>query len=165
MTDTTPVAANGPVDANGTAIDLRPSAEGLIDIASRLIVVLERETALLREMKAGEIGALQPEKTRLIAAYEERSRGLNAHGQSLGVLEAAVRQELRETISRFDDAAKDNALALRAAHQANERLMQAIVDALNQQRNRAEGYGADGAHTGVEPSLNDRVALTFDERL
>jgi hypothetical protein len=165
MTDTKPLAASGPVDANGTAINLRPSAEGLIQIASRLIVVLERETALLREMKAGEIGGLQPEKTRLIAAYEERSRGLNAHGENLGFLEEAVREELRETIIRFNDAAKDNALALRAAHQANERLMQAIVDALNQQRNRAEGYGANGAHTGVEPSLNDRVALTFDERL
>jgi flagellar biosynthesis/type III secretory pathway chaperone len=154
-----------PVDATGTAIDLRPSAEGLIDIASRLIAVLERETTLLREMKAGEIGALQPEKTRLIAAYEERSRGLNAHGEALGFLEEAVREELRETIARFNDSAKDNALALRAAHQANERLMQAIVEALNRQRDRSEGYGADGARTGVEPSLNDRVALTFDERL
>lgn len=159
MTDATPV------DANGAPIDLRPSAEGLIEIASRLIVVLERETALLREMKAGEIGALQPEKTRLIAAYEERTRGLNAHGQDLGFLEQAVREELRETIVRFNDTAKDNALALRAAHQANERLMQAIVDALNQQRNRSEGYSANGAQTGTEPSLNDRVALTFDERL
>lgn len=154
-----------PVDSNGTAIDLRPSAEGLIDIASRLIVVLERETTLLREMKSGEIGALQPEKTRLIAAYEERTRGLNAHGEDLGFLETAVREELRETITRFNESAKNNAIALRAAHQANQRLMQAIVDALNQQRDRAEGYGADGARTGVEPSLNDRVALTFDERL
>lgn len=154
-----------PVDASGTEIDLRPSARGLIEIASRLIVLLERETALLRAMKAGEIGALQPEKSRLIAAYEERTRGLSAHGEELGFLEAAVREELHDTIARFNEAAKDNALALRAAHQANERLMQAIVDALSQQRNRAEGYGADGARTGVEASLNDRVALTYDERL
>jgi len=154
-----------PVDTNGNKIDLRPSAEGLIDIASRLIVLLERETSYLREMKVHEIGALQPEKTRLIAAYEERSRGLNAHGEDLPHLEAAVRDELRETIDRFNTAAKNNAVALRAAHEANERLMHAIVDALNIQRNRAEGYGADGARTGVQPSINDRVALTFDERL
>jgi len=60
--------------------DLRPSIDALIEIASQLIALLGRETALLRQMKIGEIAALQEEKLTLSRAYEARVRSLNKHG-------------------------------------------------------------------------------------
>jgi len=145
--------------------DLRPAVDGLIDIASHLIALLGRETALLREMKTNAIGELQPEKLRLVRAYEERTRGLNARGEELGKVDRAIRDELRATVGRFEDAAKANAIAIHAAREANERLMQAIVDVLNERRNRADRYGANGVRSTPEAGPNDGVALALDERL
>jgi hypothetical protein len=145
--------------------DLRPSIDGLIDIGSRLINLLGRETALLREMKIGEIADLQDEKLALTRAYEARMRALNKQDNGLTEVDQAIRDELRATVHRFEDAAKANAIAVRAAQEANQRLMQAIVDAVNERRSRADGYSANGHSTGTDPRPRDGVALTLDERL
>ena len=145
--------------------DLRPSVDGLIDVASRLITLLGRETALLREMKITEIAALQEEKLKLTRAYEARMRALNKSGDELAAIDQAIRDELRATVNRFEDAASANAIAVHAAQEANQRLMQAIVDIVTERRGRTEGYAADGTATTGDARPREGVALTLDERL
>lgn len=147
------------------APDLRPSVDGLIDVASRLITLLGRETALLREMKIVEIAALQDEKLKLTRAYEARMRALNKSGDELAAVDQAIRDELRATVNRFEDVAAANAIAVHAAQEANQRLMQAIVDIVSEQRGRTEGYAADGTATATDARPREGVALTLDERL
>jgi len=145
--------------------DLRPSIDALIEIASKLIALLGRETALLRQMKIREIGALQDEKLTLSRAYEARVRALNKHGDAVDGVEQAIRDELRATVNRFQSAAEANSIVVRAAQTVNQRLMQAIVDAVNELRGRAETYGADGHRLGADLRPREGVALSFDERL
>jgi len=145
--------------------NLRPSIDGLIDIASRLIALLGRETELLREMKPGQVGPLQGEKLTLTRAYEARVRALNEQGSDLALVDRAIRDELRATVTRFEDAAKSNAIAIHAAQVANQRLMQAIVDVLNERRGRTERYSAAGVSTHTDASPREGVALTLDQRL
>ena len=145
--------------------DMRPSVDGLIEIASRLIELLGRETALLREMKITEIAALQDEKLKLTRAYETRMRAVNQHGDELAAVDAAIRDELHATVNRFEDAAKANAIAVHAAQEANQRLMQAIVDIVSERRGRTEGYAADGTATLSDSRPREGLALSLDERL
>jgi len=156
---------NLPLPKPGSGPDLRPSVDGLIDIASRLITLLGRETSLLREMKIAEIAALQEEKLKLTRAYEARIRALNQNGDGLAAIDLAIRDELRATVIRFEDTAKANAIAVHAAQEANQRLIQAIVDIISERRGRTEGYGADGTATATDPRPREGVALTLDERL
>ena len=144
---------------------LRPSIDALIEIASQLIALLGRETALLREMKIREIAPLQAEKLALTRAYETRVRALNKHGEAIEQVEKAIRDELRATVNRFEDAAKANTIAVQAAQHLNQRLMQAIVDTVNERRGRRETYGADGHRLGADLRPREGVALSFDERL
>lgn len=145
--------------------DLRPSIDGLIEIASRLIELLGRETALLRQMKIVEIAALQEQKLTLTRAYETRMRALNRNHEELQAVDQAIRDELRATINRFEDAASANAIAVHAAQEANQRLMQAIVDIVSERRGRTEGYAADGTPTAKDSRPREGLALTLDQRL
>lgn len=43
--------------------------------------------------------------------------------------------------------------------------MQAIVEAVNERRGRAETYSADGHRLGSDLRPRDGVALSFDERV
>ena len=151
--------------SDGEQKRLRSDVDGLIDIASRLIALLGRETELLRQMKTKEIAPLQDEKMKLTRAYESRVRSLNEQGNELALVDAAIRDELRATMNRFEDAAKANAIAIHAAQEANKRLMQAIVEVLNERRSRAEGYSADGVSTHKDARPREGVALTLDQRL
>lgn len=145
--------------------DMRPSIDGLIEIASRLIELLGRETALLRQMKIAEIAALQEEKLALTRAYETRMRALNRNHEELQAVDQAIRDELKATINRFEDAASANAIAVHAAQDANQRLMQAIVDIVSERRGRTEGYAANGTATSKDSRAREGLALTLDERL
>lgn len=156
---------NTPLPKPAHGDDPRPSISALIEIAARLIALLGRETALLREMKIREIASLQQEKLALSRAYEARVRSLNEHGEAIRQVEQAIRDELRATVSRFEHAAEANTIAVQAAQQVNQRLMQAIVDAVNERRGRGETYGADGHRLGADMRPREGVALTFDERL
>jgi flagellar biosynthesis/type III secretory pathway chaperone len=156
---------NLPLPQPATGSTLQPSVDGLIDIASRLITLLGQETVLLRQMKIKDIAALQEEKLTLTRAYEARTRDLNQNSGELNAVDQAIRDELKATINRFEDAAKANAIAVHAAQEANQRLMQAIVDIVSERRGRTEGYAADGRSTLKDARPREGVALALDERL
>jgi hypothetical protein len=142
------------------------AVDGLIEIASRLITLLGRETMLLRQMKIRESAELQDEKLALTRAYEARMRDLSDNnGKELAAVSQAIRDELKSTVNRFEDAASANAIAVHAAQQANQRLMQAIVDIVSERRGRTEGYAADGTSTFKDARPREGLALALDERL
>lgn len=160
-----PQPASQPASQPPSQPGARSSLDGLIDIASRLITLLGQETMLLRQMKIKDIAALQDEKLALTRAYEARTRDLNEHSGDLDAVDQAIRDELRATVNRFEDAAKANAIAVHAAQEANQRLMQAIVDIVSERRGRTEGYAADGTSTIKDARPREGLALSLDERL
>ena len=141
-------------------------ASDLIMVASRLVVLMQREIAILHEMKVADIADLQPEKELLVRAYMEHCRALEEAPGQLASVAPAIKQELQHTLERFRTAVGHNERALRAAQEANERLVQAIVDAVNMKQSEAATYTSAG-------TLNRRDAgksrgstpLSVDQRL
>lgn len=141
-------------------------ASDLIMVASRLVVLMEQEIAILHEMKVADIADLQSEKELLVRAYLEHARALEEAPGRLATVAPAIRQELQRVLEQFRAAVGHNERALRAAHEANAHLVKAVVDAVNMKRGEAATYTSAG-------TLNSRGAgdsrgstpLTVDQRL
>lgn len=121
----------------------------LIRVASQLIEVMNREVEILRQMRPNDIEPLQQEKVALSALYEERVRELAAEPNALQTIGPALRQEFADVASRFNQAMADNERALHAARTAHNRLIQAVIAAVEEIQMRPQGYAADGAKPGT----------------
>lgn len=121
------------------------SADTLIAVAARLVVCLEKETALLIDMKMQEIAELAPEKTELVRNFMLCVRNAREQTAVLKAVGPAVHAEIEAAVLKVEDVARRNAAALASARKVNEGVMKAIADALNQKRVAAAGYTKGGA--------------------
>ncbi len=140
--------------------------DGLIQITSRLITVLEREVELLRKPPSTGLKALQEEKSVLTAAYESQARSLAGHPELLQALQPVLRAELERVTSRFQSAVSDNEAALRAARETTQRVLQAIADELDKNRRDQAGYSATGyGSTTSFGGGSQPISIALDENL
>jgi hypothetical protein len=140
--------------------------EVLILAASRLIVLMNHEVELLRAMRVGEIRDLQTEKQELTVLYEDALQMLSAEPELLEAMEPAMRTELTELAARFDEAVCENTRALNAVKASHDQLLQAIVDAVSENRSKQKAYTAQGALDNPRKGRNaPTLSLTLDQRL
>jgi hypothetical protein len=141
--------------------------EVLIRVASQLISVLEQEVEYLREMKSSEVASLQPEKMKLVVAYEEHVRDLAAAPDMLKKVAPALQDEFADIAERFDAAMTENRQALSAAHDAQERFMKAIVKAAEEKRASFHAYSPEGtlSATNAAKSNAGPLSLTLDSQI
>jgi hypothetical protein len=144
------------MDAEGWATDL-------IAITGRLVELMNREIEMLRAMRPRDIEALQEEKAALARLYEQQVAALRDDPRRLTVLEPILQQELRATTDAYDSAIRRNAQALRAARDANEALLKAIVDAANALRK--EGYSETGGKARASRGNRPPTSLAVDRTL
>ncbi len=145
--------------------ELHPRIDALIGVGSRLIELMEREIAILHDMRPGEVSGLQGDKTALTAAYETHLAALRDEPALLAALAPPLKDELMRVAMRLNATVAENARALDAARAANERLLKAIVDAVSADRARNAGYSRTGARTAPAPSRSAPVSLSIDTRL
>lgn len=122
----------------------RTPIDELIDVASRLTALMERENAMLAAHDTNGITTLQDEKLALTRSYTTRVREMTKNPAQLKAVTQVVRAEMKTVLQRFDEVAKRNEIALKAAREVNERVLKAIVDAANAQVPRATGYSRTG---------------------
>lgn len=119
--------------------------EGLIQTASRLTALLERENDCLAKCDVKGVAALHEEKQSLTRAYCLHVHELKKEPAKLAVVTQVVRDEVKKIMARFDDVCSVNERRLKAVREANDRVMKVIVDAANQQMPQATGYSRTGA--------------------
>ncbi len=135
----------------------------LLAITSRLIACLENEVTLLRSLKPQELRQLQSDKLALADAYRAFTLALReppAEGESI---DEKLCQDLVEATEHFQASVQDNLRALRAMRDVNERVMRAIVQALDEPRAQVTGYNKLGALTKSRRSAASGVA-TLQQR-
>lgn len=146
--------------------DTTQQALDLMKVLTRLIEVLQQEIQTLHEMDPSGIQALQQDKIVLTAAYEAMLGQLRSSPDSLRNLPGELREQVMQVTKRFQDTLTDNARALFAVKEANDRLFNAVAKAVEEQRSHGNTYSARGALTAgaaVSGSLATSVAL--DQRL
>jgi hypothetical protein len=116
----------------------------LLAITSRLITCLEREVELLRTLKPKELRSLQQDKVTLADAYRAFVLALKEPDTSADAVTDLLRSELVEATEHFHATLQDNLRALRAMRDVNERVMRAVVQALEEPRLQVTGYNQRG---------------------
>jgi flagellar biosynthesis/type III secretory pathway chaperone len=140
----------------------------LIALAERLTGLLEKESALLADARTREIAALQTDKIHIASGFEAQVARLNGDRKPLDDAEPGMRAKLVRAMSRARNAVAENARALRAARDANQKLLNAIFRALSERERKLDVYTATG---GVSTSVYGKhpvvkaVPLTIDQRL
>ncbi len=122
----------------------RTPFDELIDVASRLTALMERENACLAKHDTAGIKTMADEKLALTRAYTLRVREIAHDPARLAAVTQAVRLEMKKVMARFDEVAKRNELALRAAREVNDRVLKAIIEVANRQQPRVAAYSRTG---------------------
>ena len=131
----------------------RPSADkksrvaDLLAITSQLICCMEREIEMLRGLKPNELRAAQSDKLALADSYRAFTLALREPGEDISAIDTTLRDELMAATERFQASVQDNLRALRAMRDVNERVMRAVVSALEEKRAAVTGYNASGKLT------------------
>jgi hypothetical protein len=146
-------------------MEMHPRIEGLIKIGARLIDVMEREIAMLRDMRPGELKGLASDKDTLVAAYEDCMAPLKSDDKLIASASPAIKEELMRIAAKLNVTVAANERALSAAKAANERLLKAVVDAVAADRQRGTGYAKNGGRNISSPRNAKPVSLNIDTRL
>lgn len=137
--------------------------ESLIQVASRLIDLMNREVEMLRTMRPQELENLREEKSDLVVAYEAHYQGLASNREALVTVTPALMEEFAEVSKQFHLTLTENSRALTAARVAHERLMAAIVEAVNLNKADGQSYSANGESTVRRE--DSPMSLSLDCRL
>ena len=140
------------------------AVDDLIEVSVKLSEVLEQEVALLREMRPGEIEALQPAKQSMTASYERLTGDLRL-SSAFENLDRERKERLLSAAKRLDKLSGENAGALKAAMAANQKMMQAIFDAVRQEQGSSGTYRRDGRMHGDSPAGAPPIALSLNKTL
>ena len=117
-----------------------------------LMEILLQETAVLKSHKYTNLTGLQSRKSQLAKGYAEAQMLVEGDLEVLDSLSTEERTDLRKLYKSFRDVLAENMLALRGAHDATDRVVKLIIDAVKDQRGvktapsafgpRGNGYAA-----------------------
>ncbi|MFQ5971726.1 MAG: hypothetical protein ACE5Q3_05290 [Alphaproteobacteria bacterium] len=141
------------------------TVDSFIEVSVKLSEVLEQEIDLLRDMRASEIEALQPAKQSMTATYARLANDLRQQSAALENLDRGRKEQLRSVASRLDKVSGENANALKATMAANQKMMQAIFDAVRQEQGSSQTYRRDGRIDGDSPGGGPPIALSLNKTL
>ncbi len=117
----------------------------LLAITSRLIGCLQQEMEAIRAMRPEALKQMQVEKIALADTYRAFTLALKEPNDQNQAISAALRDELVEATERVQAAVTENLRALRAMRDVNERVMRAVVSALDEKRSSVTGYDQHGS--------------------
>lgn len=137
--------ADPALPANEAADGCRALVDNLVKVSASLVALLERETALLVEMKTQEVGAMAEEKKELVRLYALAVRQLRERAPALKAALPVVREEVEGALQRVHAVALKNEAAIKSARKVNEGVMKAIAEVWNADRSAASGYNRAGA--------------------
>lgn len=142
------------------------NAADLLKVLTRLIEVLQQETHFLRQMRPQDMQSLQQDKIVLIAAYESQLARFHAAPEEAQALPSELRARIMDVTSAFQTTLTENARALFAVKEANERLFKLVVKAIEEKRADTRFYAPDGGLAQALPAAIPRpVSIALDQRL
>jgi hypothetical protein len=117
----------------------------LLAITSHLIACLQQEVELIRSLRPDDVKELQVEKAALADTYRAFVLAMKEPCPEAEAISVALKDELVEATERVQAALGENLRALRAMRDVNERVMRAVVSALDEKRSSVTGYDSRGS--------------------
>ena len=133
-----------------TPADARKLAEELLDVMSKLLGVVEQETALVRAGKVREAMQLEPQKTALSGRYVTAIETLRVAQSHLSQVAPDLLASLKRHHETFRAMLQINLTVLATAHAVSEGILRG-VNAEVQRRNMPNTYTASGQRAAPGP--------------
>ena len=108
--------------------------ENFVDTMTQLMELLTAETNILNNNNYNELEPIQTRKLHLSKAYEDAQRKLQEQQNSLDCLNEDERQDLRDLYKKFRGVLSENMIVLRGSHDATERVIELVIDAVQKER-------------------------------
>jgi hypothetical protein len=144
-------------------MDRNELARGFIALMGELGEVLRAEVDCVRGMRIAALRELQEPKARLVVAYADSCAAMTANPASLSELRQDVKDRLREAVADLKAVAAEDALALEAARQVNERMLRAIAEFSARAGNPVRLYARNGREQHADAGVNPAAPpLTLD---
>ena len=142
-----------------TPAEARTLAEEMVDVMSKLLAVIEQETAFVRAGKVREAMRLEDQKTELTRRYVTAVETMRVAQKHL----AQVAPELLATLKRHHDTFRAmlqiNLTVLATAHAVSEGILRG-VNAEVQRRNAPNTYTAAGQRSAPGPRHATPLAVS-----
>jgi hypothetical protein len=117
----------------------------LLSLTSQLIACLQQEMEFIRTLRPDAVKEMQVEKAALADTYRAFVLALKEPSPETDAISVALKEELVEATERVQAALTENLRALRAMRDVNERVMRAVVAALDEKRSSVTGYDSRGS--------------------
>lgn len=135
----------------------------LLTLIRELQGVMQRENALLRDMRLGRLDDLAEAKATLAEAYEREVRSLGAEPQVFGALPGEARIVLEHATRELRAVQRANLHALHAARAVVEGILRRLGESLAALDRRAPAYAAGGNR--ADDGTGRVIAVAFDRRI
>lgn len=150
----------------GHANDYANLVNSLIHVTARLIDIMGHEIELLDRRNARELESLQSEKSALVRAYDEQISVLRQDPDRVSTLEPVLRDELWRVSKTLDAIVEENARALKATMEANNRLVRIVVRTAQEETQRDRPYTRSRRiDDGADDATAKPLSLALDRRL
>jgi hypothetical protein len=132
----------------------------LLSLTSHLIACLQQEMEFIRTLRPDAVKDMQVEKAALADTYRAFMLALKEPSPEAEAISVALKEELVEATERVQASVAENLRALRAMRDVNERVMRAIVSALDDKRSSVTGYDSRGSlRKGRRSTVAEGVTL------
>lgn len=149
-------------------MDASKRISDLIVISQRLVDLLRRENAALRDHRTDDIQAQVNEKEEASRAYESRIAGLAEHvgGEEMDATDPTLKDRLRSLGQEIQDLSAENAMRLEIAMEVNRRVLHEVAEATKSAQPGAGTYSDKGAVTnGSRGPAQGSVPISLNKTL
>jgi flagellar biosynthesis/type III secretory pathway chaperone len=140
-----------------------PFFDDLFQIADTLLTVIHQETQALKARRVSAVAELGEVKGQLAAAFSQGLWRLKQNLTAVGQTDAGLRQRLAAMTEALRKAAGENALMLLAARDANQRLLDVVVQTAAKRR-QIDNYGRFGKPAKAPHQAARPVSMFQDQQ-
>ena len=126
----------------------------LLSVTSQLISCMEQEVALLQAHEPQNVERLQNQKSAFANSYKAWANAMKKGDQIH--LDPQLKHELMEATARCEAAIQHNMRALKAMRDISEKVLQAIVSSIEEERTHVASYDRSG--TTKRSRINGQTA-------
>jgi hypothetical protein len=150
-------------------MDARTVIMHFVESMTQLMALMRQEIDLVRAKQYDQVERIQRHKTKLTRTFETHQSAIQQNLSMIEVLDETERSELRQLYQAFRDTLSENMLALKAAQDTTQRVVDMIVAGVRKSRGMSpepvtpkkgpppRGYGAYAAAGAMGRNLMSRT--------
>ncbi len=139
-------------------------SEGIIDVLSNLISVMEEENSILEEHKTKELKTTNKKKHKLSLVYKEYLKSITENPLWLKELDRDELQEIQELCKELEEISKINKMYLEVNMTANKKTAEIIIGCIKENQAKENTvYHSKGNLVDSCGNLANRKYLTLNE--